>query len=227
MLRYVITAFATLLLSDSPATGVRVEFAMHFTSVTPARQEMRSQYNRTVEIDGGRFRIIGPNLPVETSLDDGATTFFGDDRASIQTPLKRDSAPGRLAGVTSSVEDERLSIGPPHPGPVIAGIPTREYAVDYSYVLVLTAPTYGTTTRLPSRHHYSFFVGDIASPAAFRVMLSRGFGAPLAHYSEAFRGFPLRMDAQLVEGDTAAPSLTTDFHVSVVSVAPWSWPPND
>lgn len=215
--------------NESAFPGVRVEVVQSSSTTSATQPERRGQGTRTIEIDGSRFRIIGIGGGVgnETSLDDGATTFFGSDRTKTQTPLTA-STSGHIgaagsAGVDVSLENEKLTVGVPQPGQKIAGVVTQTYSVDCTYDTVMRGA--GVTNRLPASEHYELSVSDIGvSSAAVRVVLSRGFGMTLARHPEAFRGFPLRIDGHLVQGDGHTAGFTTDFRLEVVSVTAWGWP---
>ena len=49
------------------------------------------------------------------------------------------------------------------------------------------------------------------------MLLSRGFGAALARHPEAFRGFPLRIEAQLKQGAEKR-GFTADFRPEARSI---------
>jgi hypothetical protein len=162
---------------------------------------------------------------VETSVDDGATSWFNNVKSETQTPLApmRSAKSGSwLDQISVSVEDEKLTVGKPVAGPNLAGIATRTYGVDYTYVTVTQVG--GVTGRTPIDEHYDVWIGDIdASPAAVRVVLSRGYGQALAQKATAFLGFPLRIDGRLVTGRPETGLASTTFRLEAVSVAPWSW----
>ena len=218
---YLLLALALPLADLRPAhyAGVRVEFVGSNSTTV---------WSRTVEADGPRFNIIdtnGPASEVETSLDDGATTFFDGNQTRIQTPLQpapHVPTPAVAPGIATWIEHEVLTLGQPHPGPTIAGVATLTYTADLSYVVAIRVEK--RTKRTHAKDHFELSVADIgASPAAVRVILSRGMGASLAPYHEAFRAFPLRIDGHLIQGEGAA-AMTSDFRLEAVSVTPWSWP---
>lgn len=173
-------------------------------------------------IDDRRFRIVSSGGQVETSLDNGATTLFGSDHSKKQTPLVPKTGP-TFGVVTMTTDNENLTVGSMRPGPTIAGVATQAYTVTYTYESV-TRFLGIATRRIPAREQYQFYVAEIgASPAASRVVLSRGFGERLATLTPVFRGFPLLIDGILQHGDGASTGFTTRFRMFVVSIAPWSW----
>jgi hypothetical protein len=206
------------ILSSAAIAGVRVEFVNSITQAPAGQPASHARWTRTLEIDGPRFRIVSPNGVVETSFDDGVTTFFGSDRTKPQTPFV--AHPKLQFGpVGLSIEDEELTVGMQQPGAPVSGVATRTYTVDYRYVEVVRMVGI-TRSRAPMTEHYEFSVGDIgASAAAVRVVLSRGYGQNLARHTTAFRAFPLRIVAHLIQ-----PNFTVDFRLEAVSVTPWPWP---
>jgi hypothetical protein len=73
--------------SDSAVADVRVELADSITQTSAKQPASHARWTRRLEIDGPRFRIVSPDGVVETSLDDGATTFFGTDRTKSEKRL--------------------------------------------------------------------------------------------------------------------------------------------
>jgi len=216
-----------LILPGTACAGVSAMY--EFTSRTagdnrPARSATR---HFTTEIDGARFRIHSGRGTLETSVDDGASTFFGPHPETAQSPLLP-GAEGFAAPISASIEDESVSIGPPAAGPALFGMATQVYRVELRYVTV--AHIAGVFTRRFRTHaQYTITVaGGAASPAAMRVVLSRGYGSALARHAEALPGLPLRIEAHLDGSDEDAHGTphhqVTDFTVHARSLAPWSWP---
>ncbi len=244
------------LLSHQPAlAGVSIDFVISSRTHSEGKPDRSGQSTQTIRADGPRFQRLGRagRAIVETSLDDGATTFFNDDRTIMQTPLVSDVASAGVLGGLSSpikawIEDEKITIVEPQPGPMLLGMPTQIYTVDHSYV-TKGRIAFIYTRRFPSTARYVITTANLVtadglaiSAAAVRVALSRGHGRVLAHHAEAFRGFPLRIEAhivrhseafqgaplwingRLVNGEGATGDWITDFQYEAVSMTDWSWP---
>ena len=244
------------LLSPQPVlAGVSIDFVISSRTHSEGKPDRSGRSTQTIRVVGPRFQCLGraKRAIVETSLDDGATTFFNDDRTIMQTPLVSDAASaGVLGGLFSPIkawiEDEKITIGEPQPGPMLLGMPTQIYTVDHSYV-TKGRIAFIYTRRFPSTARYVITTANLVtadglaiSAAAVRVTLSRGHGRVLAYHAEAFRGFPLRIEAhivghseafqgaplwvngRLVNGEGATGDWITDFQYEAVSMTDWSWP---
>ena len=207
-----------LTLSHRASAGVRADY--QFSSNTSNGRSGGGQV--ALEIDGSRFRIVRAHGQIETSLDDGATTFFGRDRTVIQTPLATETDAISLP-MKARLEDEKITISEPQIGPVLFGATTRVYTIDHEYTVVGRIALV-FTRRWRGAAHYVLTVADLdVSPAAMRVVLSRGYGGDLAPHADAFRGLPLRLEGRLETNDGGAFHQVTTVHFEAVSVWPWSW----
>jgi len=142
---------------------------------------------KTIRVDGSRFQILGVRGggTKETSLDDGVTTFFNQDRNVTQTPLVPDvaSISGLFSPIKAWVEDDKMTISEPRPGPMLLGTPTQIYTVDHSYVakgriaFVYTLRFPGTARYVITTANLVTADGSAVSPAAVRVMMLKPFMA--------------------------------------------------
>jgi hypothetical protein len=244
--------------SHAALAGVSIDFVTSSRTHAEGKPDRSGRGTKTIRIDGPRFQLLrdigrGAQKRIdETSLDDGATTFFPRERSVTQTPLTPDVASaGGLGGLFSPmkawVEDDKMTISEPQPGPMLLGMPTQIYTVDHSYVTQARI-AFVYTLRLTSTARYVITAanlvtpdGSAVSPAAVRVMLSRGYGRVLAHHAEAFGGFPLRIEGhmvghsepfqgaplwvngRLVNGEGVTSESTTDFQIEAVRMSDWSW----
>jgi hypothetical protein len=205
------------------AAGSRIEYTYTLESQGRTVAAESQPAKRTFEIDGPRFRIRRSGGIVETSLDDGANTFFGDDHKVTQSPLATEHG-GLFAPVTAWTEDETLSVGESTEGIPHLGRATRIYQVVHKYITVARI-AFVFTRRFHREDRYTMTVADLdTSPAAVRVMLSRGYGFSLARQAGAFKGFPLMMDGCFVEQDSDRVRQKTCFRYEVTSIEPWDWP---
>jgi hypothetical protein len=124
-----------LALPGVACAGVSAEYEFSSETSGDSRPAHAAARHTWIEIDGPRFRIHGGRGQTETSLDDGASTFFGNDQAPRQNPFA--PAPdGSLGPIRAWVEDERISINTTGDGPQLFGMATTIYLVDHSYVTV-------------------------------------------------------------------------------------------
>ena len=259
MLSAVAISLFALALSHAAVAGVSIDFVTSSRTHIEGKPDSEGRHTKTIRIDGSRFQLLsdigrGTQRRIdETSLDDGATTFFLGERSVTQTPLIPDVAgAGGLGGLFSPtkawVEDDKMTISEPQPGPMLLGMPTQIYTVNHSYVTVGRI-AFVYTRRFPTTASYVITTANLVtpdglatSPAAVRVWLSRGAWRVLAHHPEAFRGFPLRIEAhkaehseafegaplwvngRLVNGEGATGIKMNDFHYEAVSMTDWSWP---
>jgi len=173
-----------------------VDYAIASDAVDHGRP-VHGDVRATIEIDGPNFRIR-KGVGLESSADDGVTTWFGNDRTQTQSPLlQAEASKNENAPIVAWLQDEKLVVGPSSPGPERFGLPTRTYTIDYDYAVggrVLIIPL------SPSRSHvrYTMTVVDIdTSPAAVRVLLSRGYNNALSQHAEAFTGLPVHMEGTI------------------------------
>jgi hypothetical protein len=252
-----ISSFA-LALSHAALAGVSIDFVTSSRIHIEGKPDSSGRHTKTIRIDGPRFQLLsdigrGAQKRIdETSLDDGATTFFPGERSVTQTPLISDAAsaggPGGLfSPMKAWVEDDNMTISEPQPGPMLLGMPTQIYTVDHSYVTVGQI-AFVYTRRFPTTARHVITTANLVtpdglaiSPAAVRVSLSRGSYRVLAHHPEAFRGFPLRIEAhlaqhseafqgaplwvngRLVNGEGATGDMVVDFQFEAVRISDWSW----
>jgi len=185
------------LFATATHAATTIEYAITSDAVDHTRPPVHGALRSVIEIDGPDFRIKGRGA-LESSSDDGFTTWFGDDRTTTQAPL---SAPGVVATATAPIvgrlQDETLVVGPSSPGPERFGLPTRVYTIDYQYSIG------GRALLIPLRPYksharYTMTVVDIdTSAAGVRVMLSRGYNYALSQHGEAFTGLPVHMEGTI------------------------------
>ena len=167
----------------------------------------------TSTIDGQNFRNVSSRAGVvELSDDDGRTTYFeAFNTTPVNTPLIR--PPDNIfAPIVGRIEDESLVIGDSQPGPVMFGLPTRAYSVDYTYAIA-SRVVYVFRNKMRSHASFTITVADIGvSASALRVAFSRGYGHALCQRAEAFTGLPL-----LIEGTIETPFDFARVRVEAVS----------
>ncbi len=193
------------------ATTIEYEFTSEQTQAGRAPILGRAHVAST--IDGPYFRNVSRLAgAVESSDDDGRTTYFGAFRsAPANTPLAPEHA-DPLAPIVGTIEDEKLVLGDSQPGPTMFGLPTRVYTVDYTYVIA-SRVAYVIRNRTPARAHFTFTVADIGvSAAALRVAFSRGYGYALCQRADAFTGLPL-----LIDGTIESPGSVAKVRVEAVT----------
>ncbi len=193
---------ASLALCASAHADVGVDYTITSdASSGPQSPPRRGTGRVTTVIDGTSFRSTSGHGQLESSVDDGTTTFFGTDRSVTQSPLV-EPPPDLTAPITARFDDERLVVGASTEGPMLFGVPTRVYTVDHSYTIVARI-AYVVTRRTVHRTHYTLTVADLGvSNAAVRVFLSRGYGHALSQHPQAFTGVPLQIDGT-IESDEA------------------------
>jgi hypothetical protein len=209
--------------AQAAMAGVQIDIVQSSVTSHAGLADRRGHANASLRIDGPRFQIASAH-EVETSLDDGATTRFRAPSAAAQTPLDP-ATPTALDPIAASIEDEKVTIGPSVAGAPWNGHPTRRYSVDIDYTTVARLALL-ITRRFPTHEHYELTVADLdASPAALRVMLTRGYARSLALHPAAWSGFPVRIDARLRSEPAAAGATpqTTALTIEATSIAPWAW----
>ena len=210
-----LTMLPGLLLSQVAFADVKVDYEMSGQNAIGDRAPTGGRSGFVVEIDGPAFRITSQRGAVEVSSDDGATTFFGQDRTTPQHPLvpTRDAT----APIQAAVDDEHVVVGESHAGPDRFGLPTRIYPVDHDYAID-SRVGYVFTNSTRYHAHYTMTVVDAkASSAAVRVALSRGYPHALSQRADAFTGLPVEIDGTIESGSGASRNLTT-FHLQARSL---------
>jgi hypothetical protein len=198
----ILCLLTTATIAQAAETIIVYDFSSE--SVAPDRAPRPGSSQTTSTIDGPRFRNIqSRSQAVELSDDDGRTTYFGAFRTTPHTPLGDDAVadgPGNLGPISGAIEDEQIEVGPPSQGPMMFGMPTHVYTVDYRYRIAVRIARV-TTSRSANEEHYEITAADTdKSSAALRVALSRGYGHAVAKHAEAFVGLPLRIEGTLKSG---------------------------
>jgi hypothetical protein len=192
-------------------TTIEYDFTSEHTQANHAPIIGNAQVTST--IDGPNFRNVSRLAgAIELSDDDGRTTYFGAFHSTpVNTPLIPEHG-GIFAPIVGTIEDEKLVVGDSQPGPTLFGMPTRVYAVDYTYAIA-SRVLYVFRNKAPSHARLTFTVADIdVSASALRVAFSRGEGYALCQRADAFTGLPL-----LIEGTIESPSSITKIRVAAVS----------
>jgi hypothetical protein len=193
------------------ATTIEYEFKSENTQINHAPTIGNAHVTST--IDGPNFRNVSRLAnAVELSDDDGRTTYFGAFHTTpVNTPLVPEHG-DIFAPIVGTIEDEKLVVGDSQPGPTMFGMPTRVYAVDYTYAIA-SRVVYVFRDKSVSHARFTFTVADIGvSASALRVAFSRGYGYALCQRADAFTGLPL-----LIEGTIESPFNIAKVRVEAVS----------
>ena len=219
-----VAAMLAIVCARAATAGVQIDMVQSSVTTHAGQPDRRGGGSFALQIDGARFHIVGAH-EVETSYDNGATTHFRDPSAPAQTPLAP-AAPTAFDPIAATIEDEHITIGPSVAGAPWNGHATRHYSVDIEYTTVARLALV-ITRRFRMHDHYEITAADLdASPAALRVLLTRGFARSLALHPAAWTGFPVRIDARLGGqiGPDAPAAHVTQLAIEAKSIAPWARP---